>query len=144
MTIFIIILLILALVGGLLFFQSRLAQSKHQLVVLTRQVEDLRSRITLSQQRTQKLLVKYLIPESRMALTNIDINLFIAPLEDSQVLQKLSVKMEVAILDMALIKGSKWFYVKIPSDDNINCRGWIKEKDFFIFYDSSNSLSKEY
>ncbi|MGL4773424.1 MAG: hypothetical protein ACRC2K_07660 [Clostridium sp.] len=144
MEIFIIILLVLVLIGGLIFFQSKIAQSKHQLVVLTRQVDNLRSRASSSKIRNSRLLVKYLIPESRMGLTNANTNLFISPLEDSPILQNLSVKMEVTILDKVSIKDVTWFYVRIPSDDNINCRGWVKQTDFSLLYDTSKSISKSY
>lgn len=135
----------LIIVGGFLFYENKLNYSKRQLIVATRQVEDLRFRVSSSVQRQNtKLLVKYLIPSNRMGLTNNSSTLFIAPLNDSPILQKFSVKMEVSILDKADINNESWFYVEVPSDNNINCRGWVKQKDFSLFYDSSRAMTRTY
>lgn len=137
--------LVLIVIGCVLFYENKLNYSKRQLIVLTRQVDDLRTKVSSSSsRRNSKLLVKYLIPGNRMGLTNTNSTLFIAPLDDSPILQRLSVKMEVSILDKVDINNEAWFYVEIPSDNNINCRGWVKQRDFSLFYDSSRALSKTY
>lgn len=141
----IFVVLVLIVIGCVLFYENKLSYSKRQLIVLTRQVDDLRTKVSSSsKRRDSKLLVKYLIPTNRMGLTNTNSNLFIAPLDDSPILQKLSVKMEVSILDKVDINTEAWFYVEIPSDNNINCRGWVKQKDFSLFYDSSRAISRTY
>ena len=56
-----------------------------------------------------------------------------------QLVKNIRYKMEVKILDSAIIDNRTWFYVSLPVDTLYNCRGWINEDDFSLVY----SLSKD-
>ena len=54
----------------------------------------------------------------------------------------LDIKMEVKILDSAIIDDETWFYISLPIDSAYNCRGWINKNDFsYIHQESEKTIS---
>lgn len=81
-------------------------------------------------------------PTASKAITNNNTTVFLAPILDSPKIRVLDIKMEVKILDSAIINNKTWFYVSLPIDSTYNCRGWINKDDFsFIYQQSQNTPS---
>ena len=140
---YILFLALIVTIGILyLYFDKKLANTRKQLMITTNQLRNLKGeyRATL----TKPLNIQFLTPSFQIGLTNTGVNLYLAPTLDSPKLNTLSIKMEVKILDSAIANNSTWFYVAIPIDSNINCRGWINKKDFSTFYSDSNNIINSY
>ncbi|MDZ5016618.1 hypothetical protein GNF72_15555, partial [Clostridium perfringens] len=60
----------------------------------------------------------------------------------SQLIRKINIRMEVGILDSAEVTKQIWYYVNLPIDNCMNCRGWINSKEFSMFYSESSSITK--
>lgn len=139
---FLIIILIGSTLGTYYYYDKKLAITKKQLMITSNQYRTMRSQYVNTLSKNQNINVKFSVPEGSKALTNTKANIFLAPLTDSPVLKTLTIKMEVKLLDSALINSSTWFYVDLPIDTNINCRGWINKEDISLIYSNSNDLIK--
>lgn len=136
---FLFLILISAIVVVYLYFDQKLAKTRKQLMITSNQLRNLKAQYKSSLAKTVN--IQYIIPSSQTGITNNGAELFSAPTLDSPKLNKLTIKMEVKILDSAIVDNSTWFYVAIPIDSNINCRGWINKKDFSSLYSSSNDIT---
>lgn len=139
----IFLLLILAIIFLVIYYEKKLFYSRRQLLVANSQIDNLRKRVPKNTRKSNKLEIKFLSPNSTMGIINENSNVYIAPLEFSYLIQNISVKMEVRILDKAEANGTNWYYIALPLDSNINSRGWVNEKNFSYFYSSSKTVSKD-
>lgn len=136
---FLFLILISAIVVLYLYFDQKLAKTRKQLMITSNQLRTLKNQYRSSIAKT--INIRYITPSSQTGITNNGAELFSAPSLDSPKLSKLSIKMEVKILDSAIVENSTWFYVVIPIDSNINCRGWINKRDFSTLYSDSSNIS---
>lgn len=123
------------------YYKHMLSKMKKQLILSNNQFSRLKSDYRSMLNDSSNLAVKFFTPLNKGGITSSRTNLHIAPLDNSSILQKFTIKQEVQILDKATVNNISWFYVNIPTSNNINCRGWIKEADFDILYTNSNRLN---
>lgn len=124
------------------YYKHMMSKMKKQLILSNNQFSRLKSDYRSILNDSSKLSVKFFTPLNKGGITNTRTNLHIAPLDNSSILRKFNMKLEVQILDKATVNNVSWFYVNIPAEDNVNCRGWIKESDFDILYTTSNRLNR--
>lgn len=136
----IFIILISGIAGVYLYFDQQLTKVKKQLMITSNQLRKTKTQYRSLSTTNKNLNIKFITPPSQIGVTNTDANLFLAPTLNSPKLNTLSIKMEVKILDSALVDNLLWFYVSLPIDSDINCRGWISKNDFSTVYSSSNAI----
>lgn len=145
----IFLILILCIIFIFISCDKKVATLKKQLIVANNQNTSLRAKLSkYSSLSDNNIQVKFLNLNNNIGLINSNTNILIAPISGFNIINKSVVKMEVAILDKVEIKSKVWYYVSLPLDSNINSRGWVREEDFFSFYNSnnisSNSIRKTY
>lgn len=136
--IILLLIIIVAFIGINIYYQNKLETLKHQLRVMNIKNS------TKSETKNiypSKIQVNFSTPESIMGIINENVALLIAPLKATTILKTTNVKMEVKILDKVSINNQVWYYVSLPINENINCRGWVNKKDFTIMYSQSTDLS---
>lgn len=135
--------LVLIIIFSVIFYYSK-EQSilRHKLLVVNSQNTSLRSELAKYKKSKEPIKIKFSIPNNPMGIIKENSNILIAPIENSALLHKNKIKMEVRILDKAQIKNQSWYYISLPVDDDINSRGWIQQKDFSLFYDNSKNIRK--
>lgn len=136
---FIFILLILIIIFMYFYYEKKLTIAKNRILRTSSQFNNIRNEYRNSISKTKYLNVKFVQPSITTAIANNKSTIFLAPTTDSPQLKTLDIKMEVKILDSAIIDNRTWFYVSLPVDTLYNCRGWINENDFSLVY----SLSKD-
>ena len=121
---------------------KKVATLKKQLLVANNQNTSLRAKLyKYSGLIDNNIQVKFLHLYNNTGLINSNTDILIAPISGISVLNKSVVKMEVIILDKVEIKNKIWYYVSLPLDSNVNSRGWVREEDFYSFYNSNNTSS---
>lgn len=136
---FIFILLILIIIFMYFYYEKKLTIAKNRILRTSSQFNNIRNEYRNSISKTKHLNVKFVQPSITTAIANNKSTIFLAPTTYSPQLKTLDIKMEVKILDSAIIDNRTWFYVSLPVDTLYNCRGWINENDFSLVY----SLSKD-
>lgn len=134
--------MILIIVFLVLYNNKKMAIIKHQLMIAKNQNSSLRHKIS-NYSSISKIKISFLTPENKYGIIDSNTKILLAPVKDSVVLNTNGIKMEVYIIDMAEINNSLWYYVAIPSDNNINSRGWVNQKDFTILYSTSRNITKK-
>lgn len=136
------ILLILLLVAIYFYYDKKLSLIKKQLMITSNQYNNIKNKYDISKKTNNNLSVRFTSPSYKTGIINNDVKLYIAPLDSSQVIRRINIRMEVNILDSAELNNQTWYYVNLPIDNCINCRGWINSKDISMFYSESSSITK--
>ena len=135
----IFIILIAAIAGIYLYYDQQLAKVKKQLMITSNQLRKNKTQYRALTPINKPLNIKFISPSSQIGITNTGAKLYLAPTLDSPKLNTLSIKMEVKILDSAIVDSLLWFYVNLPIDSDINWRGWILKNDVSTILPNSNS-----
>lgn len=136
--------LILIIIFIILYYDRKQSILRRQLLVSNSQNNSLKSKLSKYNRTKDSIKIKYLNPNNPMGIIKEGTNVLVSPLEDSILLHKTNIKMEVRILDKAEILKQVWYYIALPVDSNINSRGWIKQSDFSLFYDNSKNITKSF
>ena len=124
------------------YYEKKLTIAKKRILRTSNQFNNIRNEYRSALTKNQNINVQFLTPTVKRAITNNNVTVFQAPIIDSPKIRVLDIKMEVKILDSAIINDKTWFYVNLPIDSNYNCRGWINKNDFsFIYQQSQNTPS---
>lgn len=138
------LILILAISFIILYYDKKQSVLKKQLLIANSQNSNLRSKLSKYTKKSDSLKVKFLLSNSSMGLIKDGTNIFLAPIDDSALLHRSNVKMEVRILDKAEVSHETWYYIALPVDSNVNSRGWVKQNSFSLFYDNSKNITKSF
>ena len=139
---FIFLILILIIAFMYFYYEKKLTIAKNRILRTSNQFNNIRNEYRSALTKNQNINVQFLTPTASKAITNNNTTVFLAPILDSPKIRVLDIKMEVKILDSAIINNKTWFYVSLPIDSSYNCRGWINKDDFsFIYQQSQNTPS---
>ena len=139
---FIFLILILIIAFMYFYYEKKLTIAKNRILRTSNQFNNIRNEYRSALTKNQNINVQFLTPPVSKAITNNNTTIFLAPILDSPKIRVLDIKMEVKILDSAIINNKTWFYVSLPIDSTYNCRGWINKDDFsFIYQQSQNTPS---
>lgn len=139
---FIFLILIFIIVFMYFYYEKKLTIAKNRILRTSNQLNNIRNEYRSALTKNQNINIEFLTPTVTRAITNDNATVFLAPILDSPKIKVLTIKMEVKILDSAIINNKTWFYVNLPIDNNYNCRGWINKDDFsFIYQQSQNTPS---
>lgn len=149
MRLFLFILLLLASSSTIYLYFSYERKNlllKRQLSITLKQYNMLKAKNKVIRDNEKKLdepiKIRFSIPSYRSGVVGSNSNLFIAPLNDSNILRTLKESTEVSILDFSEVNSDTWYYVNLPNFNNINSRGWINSKNFTVFHGVSENLTK--
>lgn len=137
----IFVLLISGLIFTYYYYNKKIELLRKQLMISRR--KSYNSYSSTKRLNTEKVIVKFSIPTYKSCSIKPSTNLYLSPLNSSIVLKTIISSIEAGVLDCADCNNETWFYVNIPSSDDINCRGWVNSKDISIFYSSTSSISKK-
>lgn len=126
------------------YYEKKLSITKTQLLRTSNQFNNIRKEYRNSITKNQNVNIQFITPNIKSAIANNNAIIFLAPITDSPKVKILDIKMEVKILDSAIINKETWFYVNLPIDSNYNCRGWINKDDFSLIYSQSQSIIPNY
>ena len=139
---FIFLILILIIAFMYFYYEKKLTIAKNRILRTSNQFNNIRNEYRSALTKNQNINVQFLTPPVSKAITNNNTTVCLAPILDSPKIRVLDIKMEVKILDSAIINNKTWFYVSLPIDSTYNCRGWINKDDFsFIYQQSQNTPS---
>ncbi|MEG1003663.1 MAG: hypothetical protein RSD13_02630 [Clostridium sp.] len=143
---YIIFLILAAAVAFLVMsYEGKLYALKKQLLIANNHVDRLRKQVPKynSYASGKKLDILFSVPTSSMGIINEKSNVFISPIPSSQLINITDIKMEVKILDKATINNDDWYYISLPLDTTINCRGWVNKTSFSYFYGDSTTVTNK-
>ena len=139
---FIFLILIFIIIFMYFYYEKKLTIAKKRILRTSNQFNNIRNEYRNALTKNQNINVEFVTPTVTRAITNNNTTVFLAPIIDSPKIRVLDIKMEVKILDSAIINNKTWFYVNLPIDNTYNCRGWINKNDFsFIYQQSQNTPS---
>lgn len=99
---------------------------KKQLILLSRQNDALRSKLTELYPK-RPINISYNIPKYKWGIIQKGATLYISPLESSPEIITFKEDTKVYILDEAKVHSGNWFYVCLDLPDSVTTKGWIKE-----------------
>lgn len=135
-----LVILTSALAGVYFYYDKQLSKVKKQLMITSNQLRKSKVQYKSLNINNKNLDIKFITPSAQIGVTNTDSQLYLAPTLNSPKLNTLSSKMEVKILDSAMVDNLLWFYVKLPIDSNTNCKGWLSENDLSEVFPNANSI----
>lgn len=141
---FMFLILISVIIFMYLYYEKRLAIAKKRLLRTSNQYNNIRNEYRDAVSKNQNINIKFITPTIKSAITKNKVTVFLAPINDSYKIKTLDIKMEVKILDCAIINDKTWFYVNLPVDSNYNCRGWINKDDLSLVYSQSKDICPNY
>lgn len=142
MELIIIICLIICLVLMFLYFDFKFSTLRRKLMLTSSQFNKMSKDYSKIKKDTSCIQVKFSTPISQIGITNNHATIYLAPIITSPTIKEINIRMEVNILDRADINSETWYYINLPVDSNINCRGWIKKKDFSIIQSNSTNIKQ--
>jgi len=139
LTIFLFSLLLICF--GIYYFvmNQKLSTQKTQLKIISRQNRDFKSKISIANSAKGPIIIKYKLPLFKSGTTKESCDLYISPIETSQVISNVTKDTTVDIQDSAEIFDISWYEVSLKSQTNINNKGWIKKDSIVTIDDIVNN-----
>lgn len=134
---FLIMLLILAILIIVFYFNEKILNLRQQYISLNRQYVNLREKYFKEYGATNNVSVTYNSIKDFKAVTNPNINVYLSPLVTCPIINTITDKTKVSILDEAECNNEVWYYVSLPLTSNVNSKGWIKKSDFSTILNNS-------
>lgn len=138
--VFLIVLLILAILIIVVYFNKKILASRQQYISLNRQYVNLREKYFKEYRSTNNVSIIYNSINGFEAITNPNINVYLAPIITCPIINTITDKINVSILDEAECNNEIWYYVLLPLNSNVNSKGWIKKSDFSIILNTSSEV----
>lgn len=132
---FLFFLIILGLIGGggfILFYKYEEAMISLQKEnhLLKNQLFTLRDKYNNYLNSQKEYSIEFLTIDHEYGVIPQNAKIYLYPNENSPVLQSINIDMNVTIVDKAISDNLTWYYVALPTDSNINSRGWVLESSF--------------
>lgn len=145
MAFILLLLLILFIGGGGLFFlksfdEKYIALQKSNML-LKSQLAQIKSKYELLDSSTKNCNIEFLSVDNHYGLLPKDTIIRISPSNNSCIVKKIDIGMQVGILEKVHSNDSTWYYVALPVDINVNSRGWVEENAFSEISNSPIEIS---
>ena len=124
--IFIILLLLIAPVIVFMYFSDKHARQQRQLILITRQNNELKNIRTKQRLLNQSINVTYVYPGFTKGIISEYCNLYLGPIENSPIVSKLDIGLKIEIHDGAQVGDSIWYEISQPAETRVNNKGWVK------------------
>lgn len=142
MELIIISVLVVSLVGMYIYYDYKFSSLRRKLVLTSNQYSKMSKDYSRIKTQSSGIQVKFSTPTSQIGITTSRAIVYLAPMTSAPPIKRLNIRMEVNILDRADINSETWYYINLPVDSSLNCRGWIKERDFSIIQSNSKNVKK--
>lgn len=119
------LLIIIAGACASYYFTNKMSAQRKQILLLKYQNNNLKQETKPIENKS--ITVKYVLPEFKEGIITKRCELFIAPLENSPVINFISENTLVEIQDSAHIDNNLWYEVLLTPKESINSKGWVKE-----------------
>ena len=144
--VFIFLLLIILLLGGGGFFFLKSYDDKYVVLqknnmLLKSQLSKIKEKYDLLDSSTQNCNLEFLTVDNHYGLLPKNTIVRISPSNNSCIVKKIDMGMQVGILEKVNTNDSTWYYVALPLDNNINSRGWVEEPAFSEISNSPIEIS---
>lgn len=138
------LIFIIVIVGGGFFllssYNQKIASLHRDNILLKKQLSKLNTQYKQLINSTDNFTIEFLNFNNQYGIIQNGTTVYLSPYKNSIILLKISIAMEVGILEKALIDHDYWYYVALPVDGNINSRGWVMESSFLSFSSSSTKV----
>ena len=139
--VFVLLLLLFLFLGGGSFFFLKTYDEKYVALqksnlLLKSQLSKIKEKYDILDSSTQNCNLEFLTVNNHYGLLPKNTIVRISPSNNSCIVKKIDMGMQVGILEKVRTNDSTWYYVALPLDININSRGWVEE---FSFSEISNS-----
>ena len=127
------------------YFDSKLKSYKRQLLAANNQMLKSQSKSTSSETlKTQSNIPKeihivYNTPTYKYGITQPYTAVYLAPLENSYIINKLKDKLQVEILYEAEINKEIWFFISLELNTNVNSKGWVRKPQLSMYIDENTT-----
>lgn len=128
------LIFILGIAGGGYFgisnYEQKISILNMDKMLLKKQLLKLQDQYKKLDNLKNKCTIQFLNLDNHYGIIPKGSLIYLSPYVDSCVLQTISIAMEVGILEKAIVDNKIWYYIALPLETNINCRGWIDESSF--------------
>lgn len=128
------LIFILGIAGGGYFgisnYEQKISTLNMDKMLLKKQLSKLQDQYKKLDIIKNKCTIQFLNLDNHYGIIPKGSLIYLSPYVDSCVLQTISIAMEVGILEKAIVDNIVWYYIALPIETNINCRGWIDESSF--------------
>jgi hypothetical protein len=131
-----LLIIIAALVSSFYFYQRTLTQ-RRQILLLSRQLDYLKSKSNKQSNKYSSVNIKYSEPSYKSGYTTENSIIYLSPIEESPVVYKITKALKVNVIDTAEILNSKWYEVSIGSVNGTKIKGWMKESELKLMVDEA-------
>ncbi len=137
---FILLLIIASIVIYIIYiyFSNEQAKLKHKLVVIAQHNEALKKELCMN--KSTNISAKFTPPLNDSGILNEGVNIYIAPINNSSIINKNKTPIQVDILDECNLSDITWLYISLPLESNINCHGWVKKNDFSMLCSKTKDI----
>lgn len=140
---YILFIILIAIIFIIIFYYDRkYSLLKHQLIVSNKSNNSLKEKLSRYGIDKSTIKVEFSTPSKLLGIIKEKTSIFLCPIENTILMHRTNIKMEVHILDQCIINNNIWFYVDLPTDSNMNCRGWVMSINFLTFYDTLPSITE--
>ncbi|GFP78536.1 MULTISPECIES: hypothetical protein [Clostridium] len=140
MKLIIIFLLILVIACMYLYFDRKLSFSRQQYLLLSNQHKALREKYNSLNSSLTNISIRYLNTTTSNGVTLEGVFLMLSPLEKGPIINKITQKLQVRILEEAEVSNQIWYFVSLPLNTDFNSKGWLRKSDFSLLFSSSQDV----
>lgn len=145
---FLLIFIILLCFGAtgfmFIYFDSKIKEYKRNILTLNSQIYKLKT--TYKQQKIdpkthlKEISIYYKKSDFQYGVTHPYTNIYLAPLNDSFIINRIKDPLQVKIIDACEINKETWYFIDLEFNDGLNRKGWIKKSRFSMFINNQINL----
>lgn len=140
-----IILICLGTIGFLLiYFDSKIKEYKRNILTLNNQICKLKrtcKKTKVDYETPQKeISIYYKKPDFQYGITYPYTNVYLTPLNDSFIVNRIKDPLKVKITDECKINKETWYFIDLELTDGLNQKGWLKKSRFSTFINKNIKL----
>lgn len=129
------------------YFDSKLKVYKRQLLAVNNQMLKAQSKPSSSEtfkpqtNLPKDIQITYAKPTYKYGITQPYTAVYLAPVENSYIVNKLKDKIQVEIIYEAEINKGIWFFISLDIDSNINSKGWVRKSQLSMYIDDTTPIT---
>lgn len=138
-------LIFILVIAGIIFFlfvryDQKISSLHRDNILLKKQLSKLKEQLKFLDNSKDTFTIQFLNVDNQYGLISKGTLVHLSPYDNSNILQNITIAMEVGILEKALVNNTTWYYVALPVDTNVNSRGWVVESSFSTFSSSYTKI----
>ncbi|MGL5244806.1 MAG: SH3 domain-containing protein, partial [Sarcina sp.] len=129
---------LIALAFLFFYFDSKSKEYKRQILSLNNHIYKLKNRLPQNNITKFNLIIEYISPKPfKYGVILPFTNIYIAPLSNCPVINKVKEKMQIEILEEAEINNETWYFIDLKLTTNKNSKGWIKKSQMSMLIEDT-------